>query len=252
MKIFLIAYMLLLVSCTKSRETVVDLPSVDTIPSEPIPQETDTITRIEVILNDSVKLKYPKVAYDGFARWFKTMQSKKIMPPDAALQNFVALDDYNDIQIYFTSEVGQDDFYMLYAYFLQQVNGVEKYSKERHALFSAFRILNKLRWYYEYGGTYFGHMHDRIYGYAEFSITTIDKDLSNNTNIDKEKNTFLSDLKKVYIQNLKEDGNTLLKDKPKREKEMVKMIDEMGAYITNAYQLKEVKQFYADHYGYWM
>jgi len=174
------------------------------------------------------------------------------MPPDAALQNFRALDKYNDIQIYFSSEVGEDDFYMLYAYFLQQVNGVEKYSKDRYALFSAFRKMNRLKSYYQYGGTYFGHIHDRIYGYAEFSITTIEKALSSNTNINKEKNTFLSDLKKVYIQNLKEDGNTLLKDKPKREKEMVKMIDDMGTYITNAYQLKVVKQFYADHYDFWM
>ena len=30
------------------------------------------------------------------------------------------------------------------------------------------------------------------------------------------------------------------------------MIDDLGTYITNAYQLKEVKRFYADYYDYWI
>jgi len=68
MRIFSMVCIILLVGCAKSKEISVSLAPVDTIPAEQIPQETDTVKKIEVTLNDSIKLKYPKVAYDGFAR----------------------------------------------------------------------------------------------------------------------------------------------------------------------------------------
>ncbi|KGO94978.1 hypothetical protein Q766_02380 [Flavobacterium subsaxonicum WB 4.1-42 = DSM 21790] len=252
MRIFLILCIALFLSCIKNQPVVPNLPSADTNVTKPMQVKTDTINTIEVTLNDSVLLKYPKIAYFGFESWFKDMVRVKVLPPNDAWRNFTSLDQYNDIKIYFSSEIGQDDFCLLYAYFLQQLNGVEKYQKERLALFSAYRKINKLKWYYQHGGTYFGHMHDRIYGYAEFSVYAFDKDLVNNTNISKEKSVFISQLKKTFIQKLKEDADTMPKDRLEHEKEMIKIIDEMSTDITNAYLLKELKQFYADNYDYWM
>lgn len=70
----------------------------------------------------------------------------------------------------FGSEQGQDVYYALYAYFLKQKNGVEKYAQQRKNLIEIYSRINSLFGHFQYGGTYFGHQQMRILGYAEYSI----------------------------------------------------------------------------------
>jgi len=79
----------------------------------------------------------------------------------------------------FGSEVGQDDYYALYAYFLKQRNGVNEFVKQRQRLIDIYSNINSLFAYFEYGGTYFGHQSRRILGYAEYSIYLLPKTKDN-------------------------------------------------------------------------
>lgn len=248
-----ICILLLFISCTKQPNLSANIAEAYTIPAitTDIEQKNDAIEWTYVMLNDSVKLQYSKVAYKGFESWFKKMSIEKILPPDLAWSNFISLKEYNYSRPDFTSEVGQDMFYQLYAYFLQQINP-EKYNKERLALFTAYRDINFLKSYFQYGGTYFGHMHDRIYAYTEYSVYMLDKELNAQTNIVKAKAKFLMGLKKLYSDKLMDDGNTLEKSKPKRHDKMIQIIDHIDTQINNAYLLKETEQFYRDHYNYWL
>ena len=255
MKILVLACMLVLLSCGKQESFKLDpLPADSIAPHNNVAYETkpDTVKKINIILNDTLKLEYTNKSYSGFEKWFKEMALKEIMPPDKAYEDFMSLDGYKAISIDFDSEVGQDAFYLLYAYFLQQINGKEKYYRERQELTTAYQSINKLKSYYQYGGTYFGHMYDRIYGYSEYSIYTLDKSLNNESDVVVGKSAFISMLKKVYTEKLKEDGDTPPHEKPEKLKRMMEMIDSIGNNIYNASILKEVKQFYADHYNYWM
>jgi len=255
MKTLLLACILMLYGCTKTHTPVPGNPQADSIPptstiaSKP---ERDTVQWVKLALNDSTTIEYTKVGYSIFERWFNKMDPKKMLHPDEAWKDLISLKEYRGYSDEFSSEVGQDGFYMLYAYFLQKVNGVKKYDKERLALFSAYRNMNHLKGYYEYGGTYYGHMHDRIYGYTEYSIYILDKNLNSKTDISKEKKAFITMLKKVFADELKEDGNTLQSKKPERLSKMMAIIDDMEAQIINAYILEEVEKFYADYYDYWM
>lgn len=255
MKILLLACVLVLFSCNEHKSIETDLPVADTAapPDRTVNEkEIDTVKKITVFLNDTLSLEYHADSYSGFERWFKEMPANKIMPPDDAYNEFMSSEKYKALRINFDSEQGQDGFYLLYAYFLQQHNGREKHIRERAQITAAYHGINRLKSYYQYGGTFFGHMRDRIFGYAEYSIYRLDKSLDDKTDIAAEKKTFISMLKKVYTEKLQEDGDTPRDDKPERLKQMMKMIDDVGDIITNAYILKEVKQFYNDHYNYWM
>lgn len=255
MKILLMACVLILSSCSKQESSKLTPIEADTVPSpDSIVHEVkpDTIKKVNIILNDSLKPEYTAESYSGFEQWFKAMALKKILPPDKAYEDFMSLEKYKAIRINFDSEVGQDAFYLLYAYFLQEVNGRNKYNRERRELTSAYHGINKLKSYYQYGGTYFTHMYDRIYGYSEYSIYTLDKSLNNKNGAVAGKSAFILMLKRVYAEKLDEDGDTPPHEKPEKLKRMMEMIDSIGNNIHNAYILKEVKQFYSDHYNYWM
>lgn len=55
----------------------------------------------------------------------------------------------------FASEVGQDSYFVLYAYFLKQRNGVKEFSQQRQKLIDIYSNINSLFGHFEYGGTYF-------------------------------------------------------------------------------------------------
>ena len=248
-----ICILLLLLKCTKQSNFPVDNVKADTISAttKDNEQDSDTIDFKYVVLNDSVKLKYHKVAYYGFESWFKNMAIRKILAPDVAWNKFISLKEYNSIRSDFTSEIGQDAFYQLYAYFLQQINQ-EIYHKERLALFSAYSDFNFLKSYFQYGGTYFGHMRKRIYAYTEYSLYMLDKELNAQTNIGNDKTAFINGLKKLYSDELIDDNDTMENDKPKRLAIMMHIIDHIDTQISTVYLLKETKQFYKDHYDCWL
>ena len=108
-------------------------------------------------------LRYTKSDFNQIIDNHPEFFAKYIRNPDDTYSNRV---DRNS----FKSEVGQDEYYVLYAYFLKQRNGIGKYAEMRRKLIDIFHNINSLFQAFEHGGTYFGHQYYRVLGYAEYSV----------------------------------------------------------------------------------
>lgn len=154
----------------------------------------------------------------------------------------------------FESEVGQDSYYILYAYLLKQKNGVEKYAECRRRLIDLYSNINSLYGHFQYGGTYFGHQSSRILGYAEFSVHLFivnEKDISKTYDIVKEKALYISSLRQIIIDESSIDFNTLGKEKTERNNELNKIVNNIDKLITNNFYLKRAQAFQYDKYEYY-
>jgi hypothetical protein len=151
----------------------------------------------------------------------------------------------------FVSEVGQDEYYMLYAYFLQQRNGIDKYEVERKRLIEIYDNINFLFQHLQYGGTYFGNQYARILAYAEFSIYLyigIESDFSKTYSITKQKELYIQSLRQIIQDDSKIDYDTVGKQKIKRNEELNKTVDRIGHEITGYFYLRQAQNFQYDHY----
>ena len=83
---------------------------------------------------------------------------------------------YNSIlsSVEFGSEVGQDDYYLFYAYFLRNTNEMYKidddFEEQRNKLMIIFTRLNRIESSLEGGGPGYMHLYRRTFGYAEYVV----------------------------------------------------------------------------------
>jgi len=155
----------------------------------------------------------------------------------------------------FGSEVGQDNYYILYAYFLKQRNGKVKYATQRKKLIDIYSSINSLFGSFEYGGTYFGHQSRRILGYAEYSIYLLPKskkDIEKTYDISKQKYLYITSLRQLIDDESKIDFWTLgKKNKIKRNNELNKVVDKLQELISDNFYLRRAQEFQYEHYGYY-
>lgn len=154
----------------------------------------------------------------------------------------------------FASEVGQDNYYVLYAYFLKQRNGVKEFSQQRRKLIEIYSNINSLFEYFEYGGTYFGHQRSRILGYAEYSIYLLPKtkeDITKTYDITNQKKLYISSLRQLIEDESKIDFETLGKKKIERIKKLNAIVDELSKLITDNFYLRRAQEFQYLHYEYY-
>lgn len=151
----------------------------------------------------------------------------------------------------FGSEVGQDNYYVLYAYFLKQKNGVKEFAQKRQKLIDIYSNINSLFGHFEYGGTYFGHQSKRILGYAEYSIYLLPKnkvDISKTYDITKQKELYIKSLRQLIEDERKIDIHTLGQEKIERTKKLNKIVDELDKLITDNFYLRRAQEFQYGHY----
>ncbi len=159
----------------------------------------------------------------------------------------------NDKEL-FGSEVGQDNYYVLYAYFLKQKNGVKEFAQHRQKLIDIYSNINSLFGHFEYGGTYFGHQSRRILGYAEYSIYLFQKtkkDISKTYDITKQKELYIKSLRQLIEDESKIDFNTLGQEKIERTKKLNKIADELDKLITDNFYLRRAQEFQYGRYEYY-
>ncbi|KJS04627.1 MAG: hypothetical protein VR77_10965 [Flavobacteriales bacterium BRH_c54] len=155
----------------------------------------------------------------------------------------------------FASEVGQDTYYILYAYFLKKKNGIDIYAKQRKKLIDIYSNINSLFGYFQYGGTYFGHQYSRILGYAEYSIYLLPKnknDIEKTYNIKKQKQFYIKSLRQLIDDESTIDNNYLGNEdeRIKRTKKLNKIVDELDSLITDNFYLRRAQEFHYGHYEY--
>lgn len=177
----------------------------------------------------------PNEAYSGSGEW------KDYINEDGKKEHFS-----------FGSEAGEDNFCLVYTYYLKQKNGITKFKTERKNLIDLYRAINGLYEGLNYGGTFYGHQHKRLNAFAEYSIYT----LSINKEYFEKKYDFHKQ-KELYIKLLEqyvadeESKNTdyqidLVNNKPKaikRVKKLQEKIDVLEKLITNYFYLNQVQDF---------
>jgi hypothetical protein len=154
----------------------------------------------------------------------------------------------------FDSEAGQDTYYVLYAYFLKQKNGVDNNKVMRKKLIEIYTNINSLFQRFQYGGTYFGHQYLRILGYAEYSIylyTQSKDNIEKTYDITKQKELYIKSLRQLIDDENKIDNETFGNDKIGRSIELNKIVDELNNLITDNFYLRRTQEFHYGHYEYY-
>jgi hypothetical protein len=154
----------------------------------------------------------------------------------------------------FGSEVGQDSYYALYAYFLKQKNGVEEYSEQRKKIIDIYSKINSIFGHLQYGGTYFGHQYTRILGYAEYSIYLLPKDKNDfvkTYDITKQKNLYIKSLYQLISDEINIDSNTFGKNKIERKNVINVFVNQIDSLITDNFYLQRAQEFQYSHYEYY-
>ncbi len=192
-------------------------------------------------------LKYSKVEFNLIVDNHPEFFSDIIQDPDAT---YYCTADKNG----FDSELGKDEYYMLYAYFLKQKNGIDKYAECRQKLIDIYTDLNFLYQYFQHGGTYFGHQRARILGYAEFSVhiyKSYEDKFSKTYDIRKQKRIYIQSLRQLVDDELQIDGETLRQDKVNRKQELNMKIDNIDKAIIDNFYLRRAQEFQYVHYQYY-
>jgi len=151
----------------------------------------------------------------------------------------------------FGSLSGQDNYYILYYYFLRQRNLTKEDDIRRKRLIELFRTYNSLYQSISYGNTGFGHQYHRIYGIAEF-ILYCSKDYDyNDEKYDflKQKKLYIKLLKQIVANEVEVDENLLGPEemyrikKIKRKLELDSIVNRIDSLTIDWFYLRRGQEF---------
>jgi hypothetical protein len=249
-KIYILTITIGLLSCNNQPKQVDKTTIADTdtqtqrVDNSKYYTQQDTIL---IVTEVGYTLKYAKADFNNIVDKHTEFFEEYPDNPDQAYFN-----DNNKEE--FGSEVGQDNYYVLYAYFLKQRNRIKEFDQQRQKLVDIYSNINSLFGHFEYGGTYFGHQGRRILGYAEYSIYLLPKtkdDISKTYDITKQKELYIKSLRQLIEDESKIDFNTLGQEKTERNKELNKIVDELDRLIADNFYLRRAQEFQYGHYEYY-
>ncbi len=202
----------------------------------------DTLT---IYTENADTLKYSKQEFNEIVDSFPELYSGVVQHPDI---NYYGNPNLNQ----FRSEVGQDEYYILYAYFLKKQTGEKRYTKQRATLIEIYNDINSIFGQLSYGGTYFGHQTNRIIGDAEYSIYQYQGNedyFIKLYDIKKEKQLYMALLRQKIVDEVSVDNEIPQKDeKAKRQRDLFKYVKHLDSLITNNFYLKMAEEFQFSNY----
>ena len=151
----------------------------------------------------------------------------------------------------FSSEIGHDDYFVLYTHLLKQKNGIKKNALMREKLVKLYENINSLFQGIRHGGTGFMHQYSRIPGYAEYSIYLyLDNTADDETvyDITKQKQLYIKSLRQLLADESENDEQITASDKIKRDKELARKINDIDKLITDAFYLRCTQEYHYTHY----
>jgi hypothetical protein len=243
--------MLTAVSCNSPAKHPEATVPADTADHGPVTKQVDKsayyLTQDSLVIPTKLgdTLVYTKEEFNAMVDKHPELYSDYVMNPDLV---------YNENRPGFNSEVGQDYYYVLYAYFLKQKNGVEKYAERRDKLLDIYYRINELFGDFEHGGTYFGHQAMRIEGYAEYSIYLYkysEDNLYKTYDITRQKALYIQSLHQLVEDEDSIDTGTAEQHKVKHNKYLHKLVDDIGKAITDNFYLRRAQEFHYGHYEYY-
>ncbi|HUH26062.1 MAG TPA: hypothetical protein VLY87_05510 [Flavobacterium sp.] len=160
----------------------------------------------------------------------------------------------NNLDEMFTSEVGQDDYYIFYAYFLRKLYENDNFDHQRNKIMIIYTNLNRIFRLLDGGGSGYMHQYRRSFGYTEYSIYLYyltRKDFTVTYDISNQKSLFKQTLKQIVEDRLGNTFDILNSEKPNLKKELFELIDEIDIQITDSFYLVQAQKFYYDTYATW-
>jgi hypothetical protein len=198
-----------------------------------------------IITETGDTLKYSKKEYNDIVDNHPELYSDNVQDPDPT---YYCADKKG-----FNSEVGQDEYYILYAYFLKQKNGVNECAERRKTLIDIYLYINALYQRLQHGGTYFGHQTSRVLGYAEFSIYLykLNENEISKAYIGKQRKLYIQSLRQLVNDEIQNDNQSLAQEKAGDEKELNALIDNIAKALTDNFYLRRAQEFQYEHYEYY-
>ena len=257
---FPVISLLLLFSCRynhKNENTAsTNVESVSMV--QPIKIDTSFRTSLDTVRIEYEydTLIYSKEEFNEIADNFPELHENIPLQPDIEYFKSGIFKDMIDSEgnkqhLSFGSEAGQDEFYILYAYFLKRKNNYRGANETRNKLINAAHIVRNIFLSIHGFGTYFTHQYRRIYGYAEYWVYYYEKPDGNEKEPDiaGQKKSFLLSLKKE-IKDIIEDDNDISGRKAKDEKiaELFPEVDKLDALITDLYILRCLQEYRYSYY----
>lgn len=252
---------LLLSSC--NNQTKINQPnSVDTstVTTNSSARKSQLYTKQDTVIISSKyfdTIQYSKDEFNKIIDNFPTLYSSIPVNPDISYAQSGYFKDVvdergNKKHLSFGSEQGQDNYYILYAYFLRQDQGDKELSIVRENLLDIYQCLNDIFSYLQYGGTFFGHQFNRISAYAEYGVYEYSQfsDIDNKlTDIQKLKEFYIASLKEIIHKQIALDDEIPQKiDKLERENKLLKYVSKLDSLITDNFYLKKTKHFQYAYY----
>ncbi len=268
MKVFPVLIPLIFFGCHRPVKESID--KLDTLHlSNPILSQDFTDKRKFYIKEDSLvittqnndTLKYTKAGFNEIVDNFPELYSKYPVNPDLtyACSNPIkelSANNGNIKHISFSSETGQDKYYILYAYFLRKQFRLDQYDKQRHNLVVIYNDINAIYGSLNFGGTYFGHQYRRIAGYAEFAIYQYNQNsgyYDKDYGIKKQKVIYINSLRQFVRDELADEKKfnqaiISMKNKNELRSSLEKLIKEIESLITDNFYLKNAQRFQHTYY----
>jgi len=178
-----------------------------------------------------------------------------VKSPDDAYSSrpkpLIAKNDEEKDFLNFGCEVCQDDYMLMYAYFLKQKNLGNGAERDRKFFISIYRLINSIYSELRRGGAFFGHQYYRIYAYAEYSVylqTYYGKDYENSYSVLPQKAFFIGSLKQLIDEDEKYNMDVNKSEKQSRKVSLFKKVNQLNSLITNHFYLKEAQKFNYSQY----
>jgi len=119
-------------------------------------------------------------------------------------------------------------------------------------LIKIFRALNDIYDGLEQGGTYFGHMHLRILGYAEYAVNDgKENDFYKNVyTIKKQRSLYIQSLKQLIDDEIMFNKESTAEQKTTYELEEYKLVEKINKLLTNYFYLENARKFQYTNYSF--
>lgn len=218
---------------------------------------TGQVIIVSKYFDDTDSLMVPLQKLKEITEQFPTLNEAVPQDPDISFSKSGYYRDFIDTtgkkkRLSFGSEVGQDHYYMLYAYFLQQRNRGEELKNRSKNLTKIYNNINYIFSILNKGGTFFGHQYRRINAYVAYEVYQYNENKAQfepGKNITAPKEKYLKLLKDNIV--IKTNLDNELSDesaRKKQQRELFKYVKDLDTLISDNFYLTNAEAFQYANY----
>ncbi|HNP23012.1 MAG TPA: hypothetical protein PKM63_03255 [Panacibacter sp.] len=261
MKSLFFPCLLLLASCNTSvkrepspSDTAIKAASNSDVDKSAYHATTDTVIIASKYFDT---ISYSKAEFNSIIDQYDYLIQEFPDPPNIAWAKdmAVALKNVKDNDpgfLSFSSEVGQDNYYSLYAYFLMQRDSSPALIQRRDKLNKICQGINDMAAELARGGTYYAHQYNRIPAFAEYAVNMFALDsvsFLKNGSFSKQKDLFIASVRLAANDQIVEDGDLVeASEKEHFKAKVFASIDDLEKQLADGFYLYYARQFYYNNY----